>query len=383
MSVVQRNVKIKRELRDLPKPEPSAGLDMYNDIREKALALDSRKRGNYDKYMASRRREAKLDYLPIKLDIENVSRCNLKCSMCVVSDWDKGVRGEDMSLDDFKKIIDEQFGLVEIKLQGLGEPVLQGKDFFDMIRYARAKNIWVRTTTNATRLHLKAVRSEERFIYQELIDSDANEIQISIDGATREVHEGIRQGAVFGQITENCKLINAYSREKGVRVTKMWSVIQMANQHQLFDLVDLAHELGFRDQTFAFSLTNWGQDEWRQRNDAVTVEENLDHEIAWKLVEKGEKLGIRVSFWNSTDKYNTSNRESLCAWPFERAVITSDLRTVPCCTIGSPDSYELGRGQGKGFTELWFSEEYEAFRQAHLDGKIPEVCLPCYGQNDE
>jgi hypothetical protein len=30
---------------------------------------------------------ALVDYYPIKLDIENVSRCNFRCTMCAVSDW--------------------------------------------------------------------------------------------------------------------------------------------------------------------------------------------------------------------------------------------------------------------------------------------------------
>ena len=58
-----------------------------------------------------------------------------------------------MSLDDFKNIVDTQYGLIEIKLNGLGEPTLQGDDFFEMIKYARQKKIWVRITTNASLLH--------------------------------------------------------------------------------------------------------------------------------------------------------------------------------------------------------------------------------------
>ena len=364
-------MKINRELRQLPKPDPSAGLVAYESERELALSFDPRRRQNYQNYMSSGRRSAQVDYLPIKLDIENVSRCNFKCTMCVVSDWDKGARGPDMALADFQRLIDEQYGLVEIKLQGIGEPTLQKDDFFEMIKYARAQHIWVRTTTNSSLLHL---RDNAR----KLIDADPNEIQVSVDGATKEVFEAIRRGSVFEQVKENCKLLNAIAKDRGKRITKMWTVVQRGNRDQLFDLVDLAHELGFQDQTFAFSLSNWGQDVWRDRNDGVTVEDTLDVDTAWALADKGEKLGIRVSFWNSTSKYNTKSLGALCAWPFERAVVTSDLRTVPCCTIGNPDAYEIARGQGKGFSELWKGEEYRAFRQAHLDGKIPDICKICY-----
>src|SRR5258705_1616664 len=116
----------RRQLRELPAPDPASGVEAYQRERELALATSPRRRENYEKYIRSSRRSAVVDYLPIKLDIENVSRCNFRCTMCVVSDWEKGKRGEDLALEDFQRLIDEQYGLVEIKLQGIGEPTMQG-----------------------------------------------------------------------------------------------------------------------------------------------------------------------------------------------------------------------------------------------------------------
>ena len=359
----------RRQLRKLPAPEPSAGVEAYQRERELALSTSPRRRENYEKYMRSSRRSASVDYLPVKLDIENVSRCNFRCTMCVVSDWDKGKRGEDMSLEDFKRLIDEQYGLVEIKLQGIGEPTLQGDTFFEMIRYARAKHIWVRTTTNASLLHAK-----ENF--RKLVDTDVNEIQISIDGADKTTFESIRRGSRFEKVIENCKLINAYCREKGVSRTKMWTVVQRGNQHQLEDLVRLGHEAGFSNQVFSLELTNWGLDKWNETNARVNVEDSLDLDRLHALAELGQSLGTKVWFWSITEKFSTSSPDKLCPWPFERAYVSSDLRTVPCCIIGNPDAYELGRG--KGFLETWNSDEYVAFRQAHLDGNLPKICQFCY-----
>lgn len=370
-SIALDHTLVNQELRTLPRPEPSAGLDAYERERQLCLNASFEKHENYIKYIASARRDSVVDYLPIKLDIENVSRCNYRCTMCAVSDWHKGTRGADMSVEDFKAIIDEQIGLVEIKLQGLGEPLMQGDDFFEMIKYARARHIWVRTTTNTSLLHL-------RNNAQKLVDARPNEIQVSVDGATKETFEKIRRGSHFETVKKNCRILNDYCKTSNVRLTKMWTVVQRVNRHEMEDLVRLAHELGFQDQTFAFSLTDWGSEKWRDQNNAVTVEDQLSQEEAWKLVELGESLGIRVSFWNTTSKYSTESRENLCPWPFERAVITSDLRTVPCCTIGNPDHYEVGPNSGKSFNELWLADEYREFRQAHLDGEIPNVCKGCY-----
>ena len=358
-----------RQLRDLPVPQPAAGLDAYICERELALSYSTARRENYEKYLHSSRRGAKVNYLPIKLDIENVSRCNFRCTMCVVSDWHKGKRAGDMTIDDFKRLIDEQYGLIEIKLQGIGEPLMQGDTFFEMIKYARLQHVWVRTTTNASLLHLKDN-------YKKLVDSNVNEIQISIDGADKETFEAIRRGSIFERVIENCKLINAYCRENGLARTKMWTVVQHPNEHQLEDLVNLAHEIGFTNQVFSLELTHWGSEDWSVRNAMVSMEDRLNPARLLSLIEQGKSLGVKVWFWNVTEKYSTLSKDKLCPWPFERAVVTSDQRTVPCCTIGNPDAYELGKG--KRFTEVWNSEEYATFRQAHLDGNIPKVCQACY-----
>jgi pyrroloquinoline quinone biosynthesis protein E len=76
--------------------------------------------------------------------------------MCQVSDWPKWQRAGDMAFGDYKALLDRQIGLIEIKLQGMGEPLL-GPCYFDMIRYARGKHLWVRSTTNGSLLHLKEI----------------------------------------------------------------------------------------------------------------------------------------------------------------------------------------------------------------------------------
>lgn len=358
-----------KALRALPQPEPMPDKAAYDRERALCLAADPRRQANYDRYLASRRRAAEVDYLPIKLDIEPVSRCNFRCTMCQVSGWDKGKRAEDLSVADFTRLLDEQYGLVEIKLQGMGEALMAAEPFFEMIHLARRRHIWVRVTTNASLLHLKDN-------YRALIDTDVNEVQISIDGATAEVFTGIRQGAVFDRVVDNCKLINRYCAERGTPRTKMWTVVQEANRHQLFELVDLAAEMGFTSQAFSLNLSDFGQSLWRERNDAVTVENEFDVDTANALLERGEKLGVKVSFWCVTSKYSAASPETLCPWPFERAYVASDLRTVPCCMIANPDVFEIAPGQG--FTQAWDSTDYTEFRRAHLEGRIPAACRSCY-----
>jgi pyrroloquinoline quinone biosynthesis protein E len=146
--------------------------------------------------------------------------------MCQVSEWPKGQRARDMRFEEFAHLIDENYGLVEIKIQGMGEPTLARDDFYRMIRYAREQHIWVRTVTNGSLLHLNDNS-------RKLLESGINEVQISIDGADKQTLESIRVGSKFERVTENVRELNVMAKEKNLQVTKMWTVVQNQNLSQL------------------------------------------------------------------------------------------------------------------------------------------------------
>lgn len=352
----------------LPRPEPAAGNQAYLDELAVRLARFPACADNWARYQQAAHREASVDYLPIKLDVENVSRCNFACTMCAVSTWPRRQRGADMSVDSFRALIDEQIGLVEIKLNGLGEPTMQGDDFFTMIQYARSKRIWVRVTTNASLLHLKEN-------YRKLIDSGVNEVDISIDGADAQTFQGIRIGGDFQRVAANCLTLNQYAASKGKPSAKMWTLVQKGNAARLAEHVALAYRLGFQHLVFSTQLHGWGSKELGERNAAEMVP--LCTEDALALVDLGAPLGVRVAFWDVSEKFEARPGKR-CPWPFSRAVVTSDLRTVACCMIGDPDKHEFGRDRERTFAENWSGAEYREFRQAHLDGAIPEICRGCY-----
>jgi pyrroloquinoline quinone biosynthesis protein E len=152
---------------------------------------------------------------------------------------------------------------------------------------------------------------------------------------------------------------------------KMWTLVQRANCHNLLAHVDLAARLGFQHLVFSMQMHGWGDKGMEKRNKDEMV--SLPEAHLRRLVERGYEVGVRVAFWDVAEKFDEKHK---CPWPFSRAVVTSDLRTVPCCMIGDPDKYEIGKGLT--FMQAWKSDEYKAFRQAHREMKIPEVCKGCY-----
>ena len=87
----------------LPRPYPDP--KQWDDNLKLALDSNSLRHENYRKFKESQKL-VDVNYLPVRLDIEPVSRCNYRCTMCQVSDWGPTYqRAGDMSFEEFKNLL--------------------------------------------------------------------------------------------------------------------------------------------------------------------------------------------------------------------------------------------------------------------------------------
>lgn len=347
---------------------PCPDQKLYHSIIEEGFSVYPERKRNYEKFKQAGRNDT-INYMPVKLDVEPTTRCNFKCNICLSKIWTANKKRKDLSFLDFKHIIDSQYGLIELKLQGLGEPLLN-KDFFKMVEYAREKYIWVRTTTNASLLHVDKN-------YKKIIDSDISELQVSIDGASKEIYERVRRGGSFEQLQKNCILLNDYAKKINKERTRMWVVLQKENLYELFDFLYLAKKLGFSRLTFSAVAEELGAGDYSLKNNCPDYYNYYKINDFLSLVEEGIKLKIEVTFWGiDRAKYNFTSEESICQWPFYRFYISADGYIVPCCKICIPDYVNFGKYED--FEEVWFGKEFQEFRKGHLNGVLPAFCKPCY-----
>jgi len=306
-------------------------------------------------------------YLPTIMDLEPNSTCNFKCIMCQVSNWKNGKRADDMPFEEFKTFCDGNNHFTEVKLHGMGEPLLHNK-YFDMVEYLSSQHIWTRTSINGSLLHVKNN-------HKNLIDAGIGEIQCSFDGATKEIYEKIRVNSNFERIVKNFTLLNHYANTKDRPFTRMWALIQKANRHQIFDFVKLAFKMNFKRLSFSVSLNDWGREAWNQSNKQLQINKFTPEEHA-KLIKLSKAHDIDITLWEQGSRYSTESKEKLCSWVFNRPYISSDLKVVPCCMIADPDVVNFG--DSRDFSNVWNNKNYQNFRQLHIDGKIPNCCKNCY-----
>jgi len=359
--------KIKESMGALKAPYPSPH-DYWNTILD-GFAKFPYRLENFLEAKKLENRAVFQDYKPFLIDLEPNSRCNFRCTMCQVSEWQRGQRAADMTFEEFKSLSGLYLFVVEAKIHGMGEPLLH-KDFFKMVEFLGEYLIWTRTSINGSLL--LANNNIER-----IVNSSLGEVQISLDGATKETYEKIRVRANFEKVTNGILCLNEALEMNHRNLTRMWVVLQNQNIHEISEFVELAKKLKFKRLTFSLSLNDWGQEFWRDKNGTKGVDIAPTLDILQKLYADSIEEGLEISLWKQSKKYTSADGvENLCPWIFDRTYIGSDMRLTPCAIIGNPDVTDLG--DAKTILESWNSQEYMDFRRKHLEGEIPKECRDCY-----
>ena len=104
------------------------------------------------------------------MDIEPTTGCNFRCTMCQVSS--PNFVSKNLDFEMFKKVIDQNKQLLKIKLQGMGEPLVN-INFYKMVEYATKYGIVSEITTNGSLLNENNI--------QKLLKSNLSRT-VSIDG---------------------------------------------------------------------------------------------------------------------------------------------------------------------------------------------------------
>ncbi|MDI6786129.1 MAG: radical SAM protein [bacterium] len=321
-------------------------------------------------YYATLRKPVKHCFPPFSLDIEPTIRCNLRCSSCQ-SPYLKREQ-KDMSFSFFKGILDQFDTLLEIKITGMGEPLLN-KNFFEMVNYAKEKNISVFSFSNG-----KVI---DKNIAQEIINSGLREITISVDGATSKTHNSIRVGSDLEQVLGAIEMLVADRGKLKYPIISVWFVGRKSNIHEISELLDICKKINIDYLTCQHDLTFWGKEQWKEKikNDALSKDIKFTEEIIKDAQKKAAYLGVRYINFQKNKFYNKFGKE--CYWPWRSCFIATDGRVVPCCLIADPEVVSLGDLSKMSFKEVWNNEKYQDFRRSIKEHNIPPSCSDCYEEN--
>ena len=315
-------------------------------------------------YIAKNSNIKKINYLPITMDIEPTTGCNFRCTMCQVSS--PNFISKNLNYETFIKTIEDNQQLLKIKLQGMGEPLVNN-NFYKMVEYASKHGIVSEITTNGSLLNEKNIKK--------LLSSNLSRITVSIDGATPIVFEKIRVKSDFKTVVSNCKrLINLFKKKIIRPELSAWCVVQHDNVAEFEDIYKLCKEIGFDKLTYQFHLSGWGKSEWDKINSSKKIEIDSLRERIENIKKKSSIEGFEVNIFEE----NLLSFDKKCVWPWESSYISKTGDVVPCCIIGDEKVVSFGNVKESSFKDIWNSDKYENFRKNIQNNKIPDYCKNCY-----
>ncbi len=170
-------------------------------------------------------------------------QCNLRCKHCYEN---AGHKRPELSTDEAKQVLDKLSKIAGIGLPALsfsgGEP-LSRKDFFEIASYAKKRVGYVSIASNGTLI----TKDNAKRIKDARIDY----VEISIDGATPQVHDEFRGiSGAFERAIEGVR----NSIDEGID-TCIATVLHRDNLSELNKLIELAKQLNVRYMHFNYIPT--------------------------------------------------------------------------------------------------------------------------------
>jgi len=288
---------------------------------------------------------------PIAISIEPTTACNLKCPECP-----SGLRQFTRPTGNLKADINTKIltnlgkNLQYINYYFQGEPFIN-PNFLDFVKQARAKNIYVLTSTNAHFISEKTAHS--------IIDSGLSELIISIDGTTQETYSNYRIEGELSTVLDGLKKI---SKVKSDRKSK-------------FPIITLQY-LVTRQNEYQIDEINAIQKKYNADNLNLKTIQVYDYKNGNELLPTNEKYSRYKKLKDGT--FGLKNKMSNHCWRlWSTCVFTWDGKIVPCC-FDKDAQYQMGELNKTEFKTIWKSGLYNDFRKKVLKNRQSiDICSNC------
>lgn len=281
---------------------------------------------------------------PLEVILEVSQRCIRKCLHCYVT----SANFQELSLDEFKIIIDKlsTAGVLIIHFTG-GEPFLR-KDFIEIVKYARSKNLRVHIDTNGILLDENIVRK--------LKELDIDALNIGFDGSNPDVYGITRSREDFDRVLANIQLVIKY----GIPVI-IFFCLHKKNYKDLHNLYRLCVRLG---------VSKISIDPYQPLNKSIAVRDKLYLVLFAKIAIK--LYGLFIS---KLDTFTTNiSWDHRCNMGLTTLGIHPDGTISPCIVINK----RVGNLLSNDVKDVWNSDLIRKFITPAYYG---EPCNYCFFPN--
>jgi len=310
----------------------------------------------------------KLFSYPQSVQIEPTNRCNQRCIMCP-RNTRLDVPIGDLSLDNFKKIIDKLPVIGNLQLNGLGEPLLN-KELPEMIKYATSKGIKVSINSNCALI--------DESLAKKLIDSGLNLLKVSMDSPDPAVYNSIRN-APLEPVIRGIQTLIKIRKEKKSHTPQVWfnSIIMKNNYKNLDEILILGDKL--KIDLVRFKPINIF---WAGKDSDLTVEiKELKNEIE-KVIKITKNLKIKHNLEEllnriETNFYQRPSKKIPCYSLWTELYIQYYGGVRLCCEFFSKKD-DIGNILKEDFQKIWNGSKMRQIRKEFKRGNTYfPACRSC------
>ena len=318
---------------------------------------------------------------PYALYLEVTSLCNLRCKHCFFGyNENNYVASNDISTKEMLSLIDDLVENHEIcAVNIMGKEPFMNRDILKIIKHIKSYNLYLRIQTNGT-----LITDEIKNELFEILDKQNDTIQISIDGATPEVHDSIRGSGNFNKAKDAIKMLaqNNYN----VILAYTLNAFNVSTTSYLYEL---CMELGVRNVIVGIynDYIAPNADLFPKRDDILINCSELikktklaNANIFYDLTFLTPEFILNYEYGeNLLDKYlenNTQNQSLLKCHHSERIAVMAngDVYLCPSCQTTNRE-FCLGNIRNQKFSDIW-RKRYENvfFRTREFKKSVCTIC---------
>ncbi len=289
---------------------------------------------------------------PFMLQIEPTTRCNLRCPLCPVGRDTLGRPKRDMTIPEFKGIIDDvRRWVMFLVLWDWGEP-FANPELPQFIRYASDAGMQTVTSTNAHYLN-------DTDQVAAILSSGLSTLIVAIDSIDNADYRAYRVGGKLERAIGGLKKAVELKRVIGSKtMINLRMVVMRQNENQIAQMRRMAREMGADRFTVKTLNPSCGD---------VSMDSNLV-----PLNKKLRRFQYVGNTWERIPVNASCDRVAVMSNIFSNGDV------VPCC-YDFDSSMKIGNAFETPFSRIWVSPEYrEARRRIHEQRGELTRCSNCH-----